>query len=229
MDLHGCSSPAKPNVLLCWSGGKDSALALYEIMRSGTHSIAALLTTLTEDYDRISMHGVRAALLEQQVQALDLPLEKMFITRNASNEDYERRMADILTGYKSRGADAVAFGDIFLEDIRKYREDNLAKLEMSAIFPLWQKNSSDLARMFIDLGFRAVLTCVDTQLLDAGFAGREYDEALLSDLPSTVDPCGENGEFHTFVYAGPVFDRIIPVTRGEIVLRDNRYCFCDLL
>jgi len=138
-------------------------------------------------------------------------------------------MGRLLAQYKSNGINHVVFGDIFLEDLRVYREDNLAKLEMNAVFPLWKKDTALLAQSFIDLGFRAVITCVDTHCLDADFAGREYDRSFLSDLPSSVDPCGENGEFHTFVYAGPVFSREIRVTRGETVLRDGRFCFCDLL
>ncbi|MCL5073891.1 MAG: diphthine--ammonia ligase [Actinobacteria bacterium] len=220
---------ATQKVLFCWSGGKDSALALHEIINSGSHSVVVLLTTVTEDYDRISMHGVRIALLEQQAKALNLPLKKVFIIKNSSNEDYEAKMTQVLTHFKEGGINSVVFGDIFLEDIRKYRENNLAKLKMNAIFPLWKKDSRQLANSFIDLGFKAVITCVDTKFLDASFAGREFDKALLSDLPSSVNPCGENGEFHTFVYAGPIFNREIPVTRGEIVLRDERFCFCDLI
>jgi uncharacterized protein (TIGR00290 family) len=216
-------------VLFCWSGGKDSALALYQIISSGNHSVAALLTTVTEDYDRISMHGVRTLLLEQQAKALNLPLERVLITKNSSNKDYEDKMTQVLTRFKNGGINSIVFGDIFLEDLRKYREDNLAKLKMSAVFPLWKKDSKQLANSFIDLGFKAIITCVDTKFLDASFAGREFDKTLLSDLPSSIDPCGENGEFHTFVYNGPIFDREISVKRGEIVLRDERFCFCDLL
>ena len=220
--------PAK-KALFCWSGGKDSALALYEILNSGSHSVAALLTTVTKDYNRISMHGVRSVLLEQQAKAINIPLKKVFITINSSNEDYEVKMTKVLEHFKKGGIYSVVFGDIFLEDLRKYRESNLAKLQMSALFPLWKKDSKQIANSFIDLGFKAIITCVDTKSLDADFAGREFDKTLLSDLPASVDPCGENGEFHTYVYAGPIFDREISVTRGEIVLRDERFCFCDLL
>lgn len=217
-------------VLFCWSGGKDSALALYEILNSGNHySVASLLTTVTEDYDRISMHGVRTVLLEQQSTALKLPLKKVLITKDATNDDFEVKMGDVLQGFKNQGVTAVVFGDIFLEDLRKYREDNLAKLDMNAIFPLWKTNSKLLAHSFIDSGFKAIITCVDTKVLDSSFVGREFDNLLLSDLPSSVDPCGENGEFHTFVYGGPIFDKGISVTRGEVVLKDKRFCFCDLL
>ncbi len=215
--------------LLCWSGGKDSALALHEIARSGSHHVTALLTTITEDYDRISMHGVRSELLGLQAKALNLQVERVPISKSASNEEYETTMHDVLARYKHSGTDDVIFGDIFLEDLRAYRENNLAKLRMNAVFPLWKKDTKSLAAAFIASGFRAVLTCVDTQCLDAGFAGREYDASLLSDLPPSVDPCGENGEFHTFVYDGPIFNGTIPVARGETVLRDGRFCFCDLL
>jgi uncharacterized protein (TIGR00290 family) len=215
-------------VLFSWSGGKDSALALFELISVGRYSVASLLTTVTENYDRISMHGVRSALLEQQAKAMNLPLEKIFISKESSNDEYEGKMADVLKRFKNSGTNAVVFGDIFLEDLRTYRENNLSKLRMSAVFPLWKKDSDKLARSFINLGFKAIITCVDTKCLDAGFAGREFDEAFLSDLPASADPCGENGEFHSFVYAGPLFAGEIPVTRGEIVLRDERFCYCDL-
>ena len=228
-DLQQETPLVTQKVLFCWSGGKDSALALHEIINSGSHSVVALLTTVTEDYDRISMHGVRTSLLEQQAKTLNLPLEKISIMKHSSNEDYEAKMTQVLNHFKKDGINSVIFGDIFLEDVRKYRENNLAKLQMQAIFPLWKKDSKQLANLFIDLGFKAVITCVDTKFLDASFTGREFDKALLSDLPSSVNSCGENGEFHTFVYAGPIFNREIPVTRGEIVLRDKRFCFCDLL
>ena len=216
-------------VLFCWSGGKDSALALYEIINSDSHRVIALLTTVTENYDRISMHGVRTSLLEQQAKTLNLPLEKVFIMKHSSNEDYEAKMTQVLNHFKNDGINSVVFGDIFLEDVRKYRENNLAKLQMCAVFPLWKKDPKQLANSFVDLGFKAIITCVDTKFLDASFTGREFDKALLSDLPSSVNPCGENGEFHTFVYAGPIFNREIPVARGKTVLKDKRFCFCDLL
>jgi len=219
----------KQNVLFSWSGGKDSVLALYDILDSGSYTIAALLTTITEDYDRISMHGVRTVLLEQQARSLSLPLEKVFLTKHSSNEEYEEKMTRVLKYYRKSGIQSVIFGDIFLEDIRKYREDNLSKLNMNAVFPLWKKDTRKLAGQFIDSGFKAVITCVDTKFMDSRFAGRELDNKFLSDLPSSVDPCGENGEFHSFVYAGPIFDREISTIRGEIVLRDDRFSYCDLL
>jgi uncharacterized protein (TIGR00290 family) len=216
-------------VILSWSGGKDSALALYEIQKTRSYEILALLTTVTEDYDRISMHGVRRVLLERQAASLGYPLEKVPISRDASNGEYESRMREVLAKYLNLGVTSVVFGDIFLEDVRKYREGNLSKIGMRGIFPLWKRDTYELARTFINLGFKAVITCVDSIVLDKKFVGRVFDERLLSELPSTVDPCGENGEFHSFVYSGPIFQYPIPHTIGEIVLRDNRFYYCDLM
>lgn len=216
-------------VLFTWSGGKDSSLALYELQQTGQAEIVALLTTLTEGYDRISMHGVRVGLLEQQAAALALPLEKAYIPQVASNAQYEAEMARRLTAHVERGVSTVAFGDIFLEDLRTYREQNLARVGMTAIFPIWKQDTTALAHRFIALGFRAIVTCVDTEVLDGAFAGRDYDEQFLADLPDDVDPCGENGEFHSFVHAGPNFTAPVPCRTGEIVLRDNRFNYCDVL
>lgn len=215
-------------IIMCWSGGKDSSMALYELLRTRNYEIVALLTTVTEDYDRISMHGVRNALLEKQAKSLGLHLEKVLISKISSHEEYESKMGQVMEKYFNAGVTSAAFGDIFLEDLRKYREDNLAKIGMKAIFPIWKKKSADLARSFIDLGFKAVITCVDSKVLDEKFAGREYDKQLLSDLPSNVDPCGENGEFHSFVYDGPLFREKLTFSKGDVVLRDNRFYFCDL-
>lgn len=216
-------------VLFTWSGGKDSALALYELQRNGRYEVTALLTTVTEDYDRISMHGVRRVLLEQQAQSLGLPLEIVYIPRNSSNEDYEARLREKLLQYKSRSVTSVVFGDIFLEDVRNYRENNLAQVGMKGVFPIWKRDTGELAHTFIDLGFKAIITCVDSNALDGKFAGRPFDERFLSELPSNVDPCGENGEFHSFVYDGPIFRKKIKYKKGRIVLRDNRFYFCDLI
>lgn len=215
-------------VLVAWSGGKDSALALHEIQKGGLE-IAALLTTVTEEYDRISMHGVRRVLLERQSRALGLPLEKVFIPPDTSNEVYEARMAAALAEYAEQGVTAVVFGDLFLEDIRAYREKQLSKMDLKACFPLWKKDSLELAREFLNLGFKAVITCVDSNVLDGSFAGRQFDEAFLAALPSTADPCGENGEFHSFVYDGPNFAEPIPFTAGKTAVRDDRFYFCDLI
>ena len=216
-------------VLFTWSGGKDSVMALYELLRTHSYEISALLTTITEDYDRISMHGVRRILLEQQAESLGLPLEKIYITKNTPNEEYEAKMRDKLMEYQSRGVLSVVFGDIFLEDLRKYREENLSKIGMKGIFPIWKRDTAELAHTFIDLGFKAVITCVDSKVLDKKFVGRLYDKQFLRELPSNVDSCGENGEFHSFVYDGPIFRERVSFIIGDIVLRDNRFYFCDLI
>jgi len=216
-------------VVFTWSGGKDSALALHELKLNGGCEIAALLTTVTRDYDRVSMHGVRTALLERQAESLGIPLDTVQISAGAPNEEYDARMREKLTSYKEMGICSVVFGDIFLEDIRRYREDNLSRIGMKALFPLWKRDTAELARRFIDLGFKAVLTCVDSESLDGKFAGRAFDERFLSELPAGVDPCGENGEFHSFVHDGPIFRERIRYRKGKVVLRDNRFYYCDLV
>ena len=216
-------------VVFTWSGGKDSALALYELKMNGGCEIAALLTTVTRDYDRISMHGVRTALLRRQAESLGIPLDTVHISAGAPNEEYDARMREKLTAYRELGICSVVFGDIFLEDIRRYREDNLSRIGMKARFPLWKRDTAELARRFIGLGFKAVLTCVDSKSLDGKFVGRAFDERLLSELPAGVDPCGENGEFHSFVHDGPIFRERIRYRKGKVVLRDNRFYYCDLV
>ena len=216
-------------VLFTWSGGKDSVLALYELQKRDDHEVVALLTTLTEDYERISMHGVRSILLEGQANSLGLPIEKVYISKNSSNGEYEAKMKEALQKYLRAGVSSVVFGDIFLEDLRRYREDNLSKIGMQAIFPIWKRDTTELARRFIDLGFKAVITCIDSNFLGKTFVGRLFDRQLLSELPANVDSCGENGEFHSFVYDGPIFQKQVSYTRGEITLRDNRYWYCDLI
>ena len=203
-------------------------MTLHEIRKNPNFEIAALLTTLTEGYDRISMHGVRRVLLERQVESLGLPLQKVVIPQKATNEAYETAMKRVLTKYKEQGVRTVAFGDIFLEDLRKYREENLARIGMRGVFPIWKQETSELSRKFIHLGFKAVVTCLDPKCLAPSFAGRRIDEGFLRDLPANVDPCGENGEFHTFVFAGPIFKKEIGFSLGESVLRDS-FWFCDLI
>lgn len=215
-------------VLLSWSGGKDSALALHALRQTPGVEVAGLLTTVTEDYDRISMHGVRRTLLERQAAEAGLPLHIVWIPRECSNEIYEERMTAVLSGIREAGIRRVAFGDLFLEDIRAYRESRLTSFGMEALFPLWGKDTAALARDFLHLGFAAVLVCVDTETLAAPFAGRSFDESLLRDLPPGVDPCGENGEFHTFVHAGPVFRAPVPFRLGEVENR-GRFQYCDLI
>lgn len=219
----------KEKAIFSWSGGKDSALALYELTKRADYEIAALLTTLNQDYDRTSMHGVRRILLEQQAQSLGFALEKVLISKKTSNEEYERKMQEVLEKYQADGVCSVVFGDIFLEDLRKYREEKLSKIGMKGIFPIWKFNTFELNNTFIDSGFKAVITCVDSNVLDKIFVGRTFDEQFLSELPSGVDPFGENGEFHSFVYDGPIFrDRILHTT-GEVVLREKRFYYCDLV
>jgi uncharacterized protein (TIGR00290 family) len=216
------------DVLFCWSGGKDSAMALHALRAANDCRVTALLTTITEEYDRISMHGVRRALLERQAESLGLPLHAVLIPPQCINATYEERMKEALALHFARGVRRVAFGDIFLEDLRAYREKNLAHVGMQALFPIWKRDTRELAREFVSLGFRAIAVCVDPRVLDPSFAGRELDASFFADLPPGVDPCGENGEFHTFVFDGPVFKTPIACHVGEKVLRDGFY-FCDLL
>ena len=216
-------------ILFAWSSGKDSAMAFHVLQQLKEYKIISLLTTVSEEYGRVSMHGVRTALLEKQAQSIGCPLEQVCIPKDCTSEVYESLMAETLLKYKNFGVTAVAFGDIFLEDLRKYREEKLAKIGMEGIFPIWTKGTKELAASFVKSRFRAVVTCVDTQVLDASFCGREYGKEFLEDLPETVDPCGENGEFHSFAFERPIFKRKIGFEKGEIVLRDNRFCFCDLM
>ena len=216
-------------VIVFWSGGKDSAFALYEILNSGRYEVLELLTTATKDYDRISIHGVRHVLLEQQAKALGFPLEKTFISKASSDGEYQNELLKALKRQRDTSVSSVVFGDIFLEDVRKYREQILEKMNMNGIFPLWKRNTAALARKFINLGFKAIITSIDSNTLTKDFVGREDNEQFLSDLPENVDPCGENGEFHSFVYNGPIFDEKISLIKGAKVLRDNHFYYCDLL
>ena len=215
-------------VLMAWSGGKDSCMALYEVQQSPAYRIAALLTTITEDFDRISMHGVRRVLLERQAEALSLPLREVFISRGATNEEYETKLLEAVSTFCDRGIDSLVFGDLFLEDIKKYRDEFLARHSLKGIYPIWQRNTGKLVREFIDLGFKAITTCVDAGKLDSSFAGRVIDAEFLSALPSHIDPCGENGEFHTFAFAGPNFSQPVTFSIGEKVCREG-FWFCDLV
>lgn len=219
----------KQPVLLSWSGGKDSSLALNEIRKTKKYHIEAIITTVTEDYDRVSMHGLRTDLLEDQAQSLNIPLHKVLISKNASNDAYESAFNNVLINYKELGINKVVFGDLFLEDIKKYREDLLGKIDMECLFPIWKRDTTKLANNFIDLGFKAITVCVDSEMLGEEFAGREFDAQFLSDLPADIDPCGENGEFHTFVYDGPIFKKKIEHHLGDVVLRDERFYYCDIL
>ncbi|HXE32441.1 MAG TPA: diphthine--ammonia ligase [Verrucomicrobiae bacterium] len=215
-------------ILFCWSGGKDSAMALHTLLRQTDVEIVALLTTVTEGYERISMHGVRRELLERQAQSIGLPLHEVRIPPQCVNPIYEARMEEALRVHLEKGVRKVAFGDIFLEDLRAYREKRLACLGMTALFPIWKRDTRELIRSFHAHRFRAVAVCVDSKVLDPSFAGRELEDSFFRDLPPHADPCGENGEFHTFVFDGPIFQSPIPVRTGEIVNRDG-FVFCDLL
>ncbi len=218
-------------VALAWSGGKDSAMALAALRADPAVEVAALVTTMTRDYDRISIHGVRRDVLEAQVEAIGIPLVEVTIPAAASNAIYEAAFAETLGGLRRAypGLDRLAFGDLFLADVRAYRERLLEPLGWKPLFPLWGADTAALAAGFIERGFRAILTCIDTTQISAEFAGREFDAALLAELPTTADPCGENGEFHTCVYAGPIFSRQLSLRTGERVLRDERFQYCDVL
>jgi uncharacterized protein (TIGR00290 family) len=214
--------------LISWSGGKDSSMCYHVARNSTDFEIAGLLTTVTEDYQRISMHGVRRELLKRQAEELKLPLHEVMIPKNTSNEIYETRMEEKLLDLKEReNISKVVFGDLFLGDIRAYREKFLAPFGLECEFPLWGRNTSDLAKYFVNNGFKAITCCVDPKKIGKDLCGREYDSEFLADLPKTADPCGENGEFHTFVYDGPIFEKKIHVTVGEIVEREGFY-FADI-
>ncbi|HEX2249510.1 MAG TPA: hypothetical protein VHH32_04130 [Gemmatimonadales bacterium] len=217
-------------VALAWSGGKDSSLALAALRADPCFNVVALLTTVTADYDRISMHGVRRSILDAQVAELELPLLEATIPAAASNQLYEQALAGVLESLREQYPDLrhLAFGDLFLADVRAYRERLLQPLGWEPVFPLWGRDTTRLAHQFVDEGYRAILTCVDTAQLDPEFAGREYDAKLLGELPDTVDPCGERGEFHTCVYGGPIFRRPLSLVRGSRVRRDDRFEYCDL-
>jgi uncharacterized protein (TIGR00290 family) len=221
----------RQSALLSWSGGKDSALCLYELMCNKKYfdlEIKALITTLTKEYDRISMHGVRRELLIAQSRSLGIPVEEVWIPNKASNETYEAQMIKSIAKWKDeKGVKIAAFGDLFLEDIQAYRERFLGIIGVGAIFPIWGRNTKKLSKSFIESGFKAIICTVDPKKLDRIFCGREYDERLLSEIPESVDPCGENGEFHTFVYDGPIFKKKIDVKIGEVVERDG-FCFADI-
>lgn len=215
-------------VVLCWSGGKDSALALHALLRDDRYEVAGLVTTLTREYGRISMHGVRRELLQAQAASLGLPLTEALIPRDASNADYEASMAAALDEWRSRGVVTVAFGDLFLADIRAYRERQMAALDFDCLFPVWGLDTTQLAQRFIHDGFRARVCCVDPRQIPADLCGRDFDAGFLNDLPPGADPCGENGEFHTFVYDGPDFSAPIEPACGDVVSRDG-FWYCDLI
>lgn len=219
---------SKTDLLLSWSGGKDSCMALHMLQQQPDYRVAALLTTVTEDFDRISMHGVRRSLLWRQAESLGLPLREVMISRGAGNAEYEARMADALADYRQRGIVTCAFGDLFLEEIRAYRDRQLSAHGMRGIYPLWGCDTATLIRDFIAQGFKTAVVCIDPVKLPPTFVGRVIDADFLAELPENVDPCGENGEFHTFVFDGPIFRSPIEFSFGEIVCREG-FWFCDLV
>lgn len=222
------SQPERPKAWLAWSSGKDSAWALHTVRQRGDFDIVALLTTMNRDHQRVAMHAVRENILEAQVAAVGLPLVKVMIPSSCRNEIYEQAMGEAMARARAEGISRVIFGDLFLEDIRAYREKQLANCGMTPVFPLWRRDTPRLAEEMLAGGLSAYLTCIDPRKLRREFAGRRFDADLLAALPSSVDPCGENGEFHTFACAGPMFRRPIPVAVGEIVERDS-FVFADLV
>jgi uncharacterized protein (TIGR00290 family) len=219
---------ARPKAWLAWSSGKDSAWALHTVRQSAEFEVVALLTTVNQKYSRVAMHAVRESLVEMQAAAAGLPLIKVPIPSPCTNEIYEQAMGAAMARARAEGVRHVAFGDLFLEDIRAYREKQLATCGMTPVFPLWRRNTRQLAEEMLAQGLSAYLTCVDPRKVDRSFAGRKFDAELLNALPPEVDPCGENGEFHTFANAGPMFRQSIAVTAGEIVERDG-FVFADFL
>ena len=221
----------KRPVALSWSGGKDSSLALQHLRVGGEHEVVALLTSVTRDYERVSIHGVRRSLVEAQATALGLPLIEVWLEPKSSDAAYQRAFLDALdvVAREHPAVSLIAFGDLYLRDVRDYRDRLLAGTPYRGLYPLWERPTRALAESFIADGFEATLVCVDETQIDARFAGRRFDRALLADLPGSADPCGENGEFHTFVHGGPNFSKSIEVVPGEVVRREERFTYCDLL
>lgn len=218
----------RPKALLCWSSGKDSAWTLHVLRQLGTIDVVGLLTTINAVHDRVAMHAVRRTLLQAQADAAGLPLWPVPIPSPCSNQEYETAMHAAIQRALAVGITIMAFGDLFLEDVRRYRETQLASTGITPLFPLWGRPTDVLAKEMLAGGLRARLTCIDPKQMSASFAGREFDEALLAELPPGTDPCGERGEFHTFAYAGPMFRHAIPVERGDVVTREG-FVFADLL
>lgn len=219
---------ARPKAVVAWSSGKDSAWALHEVRRAGDVEVVGLLTTITDTFARVSMHSVRESVLDMQAAALGLPCHKVRIPSPCPDDVYETRMDEAVRALVARGVSEMVFGDLFLEDVRAYRLRQLRGTGITPRFPVWGRDTRGLAREMIANGVRAILTCIDPKKLDRSFAGRSYDVALLSDLPAGVDPCGENGEFHTVVTAGPLFPEPLHVERGEVVEREG-FVFADVL
>ncbi len=208
--------------LFSWSGGKDSSLALYHALNDKSYSVEKLLTNVNNQYRRVSMHGVREELLEQQAISIGIPLQKLVLSDQPSMIEYEEQMMQTMRQLQKENFTHSMFGDIFLEDLKTYRETQLAKVQMSAVFPLWKRDTTELIHEFIDLGFKTIVVCVKAELLDESFAGRIIDKDFLKDLPNNLDPCGENGEFHTFVFDGPIFKKPVLYKTGEKVFREYK-------
>ncbi len=213
----------RKKAIYSWSGGKDSALGLFKLLQESRYDVIELMTNVSQTYQRISMHGVRRELLECQAQNIGIALNVLELPEMPSMEVYDSILGETLSRYKSKGIEAVAFGDIFLEDLKKYREDQLFAYSLEGVFPLWKKPTNKLISEFIDLGFKTIVTCVNEKYLDKSFVGRIIDEKFISDLPASVDPCGENGEFHTFVFDGPIFKKPVLFSIGEKVYK--KYTF----
>lgn len=218
----------RPNLWVSWSSGKDSAFALYELLRENKYNVTGLLTTVNETFGRVAMHSTREELLIEQAKELSIPLIQIKIPCVCSNEIYEQQMRLAITDAQNQGVTHMMFGDLFLEDIRKYRKNMLCLTGITPVFPLWQRPTKQLALEMIESGFKAIIVCVDPKQLSPSFAGREFNKDFLRDLPMGVDPCGENGEFHTFVYDGPIFKKFMDVVVGEVVERDG-FMFADVL
>ncbi len=219
----------KEKVLFSWSGGKDSALALYEVQQAGLYEVVSLITTLSAEHKRSFMNNIKVQLLERQAQSTGMAMEKVFVSEKDSKKDYESQMRKILKRYLSKGVKSVVFGDIFIEDLKKQRQNNLAKLKMKALFPLWKQETSRLAKKIIRLGFKTIITCTDSSILSGNFTGREFDESFLSELPPDIDASGENGEFHTFVYDGPIFHKKVHFTKSKVIIKNKNFYYCDLI
>lgn len=218
----------RPKALLSWSSGKDAAWALHVLRQAAAVEVVGLLTTTNAAFDRVAMHGVRETLLEAQAAAAGLPLWKVPLPWPCPNDAYEARMAEACARAVAEGVEVMAFGDLFLEDVRDYRIQKLAGTGLRPSFPIWNADTASVARDMVAAGLKATLACVDPRALDAGFAGRDFDAALLAELPPSVDPCGERGEFHTFAWDGPMFHQSVPIRRGEVVERDG-FVFADLV
>jgi uncharacterized protein (TIGR00290 family) len=228
--------------ILSWSGGKDSVHALSRILNEKEYHVACLLTLVSEEYERVSMHGVRTSLLDKQIMRIGIPLQKILLPETTTMESYDIAIGERFSRFREEGITHCICGDIFLEDLREYREKQLTKVGLKAVFPLWKIDSRKLVNGFIDAGFKAIVTCVDERYLDKSFCGREINNDFINDLPENVDPCGENGEYHSFVFDGPLFSEPVKFSKGELVYKkykshstddqdkniENGFWFCDL-